>query len=468
MHYMPPAYGPRGDDYVYSDPHRWTAQSHSHSSPAPSTSATGMGFSMYDNAAADIAGYGVSPPTHGVSPPPQTGNGHHSSASGPGRGTRGRGRGRGRPSNVGQHVDVVGADEGDDDDGEGDGPRDERQRYPCPECHKRFNRPSSLRIHMNVHTGAMPFVCPHPGCGRAFNVNSNMRRHFRTHAALAAAAGSLTFSHTNPEQHHMQGAFAAGAEPKRRGRKPGATINKTSVKPVTPPVPTTPMTTAERQRAASPYGHPYPTVATYTPDRPRSPAAASRHAPVSAPTHSFSRDMNSLRYASPLYGALPPQPPGPYACEQFPRGGELGWAWDTGFASPMVGGRHSPHPGRHSPYPPPNSTGDYSKMPGPCNRGEYPPYVRLPPISTFAAPSHGYPSSQSASFPSSAASSHSSPLRRSASASSGPSVASGGYENGAGGEEDAEGEPDEDGPASGANNHVQDWGTQTPGLRGGV
>ncbi|KAF8872527.1 hypothetical protein CPB85DRAFT_1422667 [Mucidula mucida] len=55
------------------------------------------------------------------------------------------------------------------------------RKHICNLCHRGFNRPSSLRIHMNTHTGATPFVCPFPGCGRAFNVNSNMRRHYRHH-----------------------------------------------------------------------------------------------------------------------------------------------------------------------------------------------------------------------------------------------------------------------------------------------
>lgn len=55
------------------------------------------------------------------------------------------------------------------------------KRHQCPHCTKRFNRPSSLRIHVNTHTGARPFQCPHPNCGREFNVNSNMRRHYRNH-----------------------------------------------------------------------------------------------------------------------------------------------------------------------------------------------------------------------------------------------------------------------------------------------
>ncbi|KIK54980.1 hypothetical protein GYMLUDRAFT_48183 [Collybiopsis luxurians FD-317 M1] len=55
------------------------------------------------------------------------------------------------------------------------------KKHVCTECYKRFNRPSSLRIHENTHTGLTPFRCPYPGCGRRFNVSSNMRRHYRKH-----------------------------------------------------------------------------------------------------------------------------------------------------------------------------------------------------------------------------------------------------------------------------------------------
>jgi uncharacterized Zn-finger protein len=39
----------------------------------------------------------------------------------------------------------------DDEDSTG---AEEGKRHACPTCAKRFNRPSSLRIHVNTHTGA--------------------------------------------------------------------------------------------------------------------------------------------------------------------------------------------------------------------------------------------------------------------------------------------------------------------------
>ncbi|PBK59250.1 hypothetical protein ARMSODRAFT_899515, partial [Armillaria solidipes] len=75
------------------------------------------------------------------------------------------------------------------------------RKHVCTICNKRFNRPSSLRIHVNTHTGATPFRCPFPGCGRGFNVNSNMRRHYRNHTnssngSLVLAPSSSPLSHT--------------------------------------------------------------------------------------------------------------------------------------------------------------------------------------------------------------------------------------------------------------------------------
>ncbi|ORX90548.1 hypothetical protein K493DRAFT_317890 [Basidiobolus meristosporus CBS 931.73] len=55
------------------------------------------------------------------------------------------------------------------------------KRHVCHVCHKRFPRPSSLRIHLHTHTGEKPYECEYPGCRRRFSVLSNLRRHQKTH-----------------------------------------------------------------------------------------------------------------------------------------------------------------------------------------------------------------------------------------------------------------------------------------------
>jgi uncharacterized Zn-finger protein len=52
-------------------------------------------------------------------------------------------------------------------------------KYSCLHCHKLFERPSTLKTHMNSHTGERPFGCPNNGCGRSFSVRSNMMRHHK-------------------------------------------------------------------------------------------------------------------------------------------------------------------------------------------------------------------------------------------------------------------------------------------------
>ncbi|KAJ1305311.1 hypothetical protein OPQ81_000333 [Rhizoctonia solani] len=63
-------------------------------------------------------------------------------------------------------------------------------KYECQYCGKRFNRPSSLKIHVNTHTGEKPYQCTFPSCGRRFSVMSNMRRHSRVHNQPPGAPGA--------------------------------------------------------------------------------------------------------------------------------------------------------------------------------------------------------------------------------------------------------------------------------------
>ncbi|KAG9101726.1 hypothetical protein FRC06_002692 [Ceratobasidium sp. 370] len=92
-------------------------------------------------------------------------------------------------------------------------------KYECQYCGKRFNRPSSLKIHVNTHTGEKPYKCSFPSCGRRFSVMSNMRRHSRVHAHQSAPSTSLQpteawrgVSVSGSEDDDEGGASASGAE----------------------------------------------------------------------------------------------------------------------------------------------------------------------------------------------------------------------------------------------------------------
>ncbi|KAI0770864.1 hypothetical protein BC629DRAFT_1595796 [Irpex lacteus] len=73
--------------------------------------------------------------------------------------------------------------------------REHEKRHACAVCGRAFNRPSSLAIHENTHTGAQPYECPFPGCGRKFNVNSNMRRHFRNHTSPSRQTAASPYTY---------------------------------------------------------------------------------------------------------------------------------------------------------------------------------------------------------------------------------------------------------------------------------
>lgn len=78
-------------------------------------------------------------------------------------------------------------------------------KYECTYCGKGFTRPSSLKIHLNSHTGEKPFVCTFEGCGRSFSVLSNMRRHARVHAEASgrqneASGDELSDRHSPTER----------------------------------------------------------------------------------------------------------------------------------------------------------------------------------------------------------------------------------------------------------------------------
>lgn len=56
--------------------------------------------------------------------------------------------------------------------------------HECNICNKKFQRPSTLETHMNVHSGEKPFLCPFLDCKKLFNARSNMLRHLKMHFKL--------------------------------------------------------------------------------------------------------------------------------------------------------------------------------------------------------------------------------------------------------------------------------------------
>ena len=57
--------------------------------------------------------------------------------------------------------------------------KDCNKKHFCRYCEKKFNDPSSLRRHENVHTGERPFKCE--VCDKSFKEISHLKRHEKIH-----------------------------------------------------------------------------------------------------------------------------------------------------------------------------------------------------------------------------------------------------------------------------------------------
>ncbi|KAK3269938.1 hypothetical protein CYMTET_21639 [Cymbomonas tetramitiformis] len=64
---------------------------------------------------------------------------------------------------------------------DGGGGEKMRKMHTCDQCGKVFALPNLLRDHVNMHTGARPYICGKPGCNEAFACRQEYRRHVGKH-----------------------------------------------------------------------------------------------------------------------------------------------------------------------------------------------------------------------------------------------------------------------------------------------
>ena len=57
--------------------------------------------------------------------------------------------------------------------------KDCNKKHSCKYCEKKFNDPSSLRNHENVHTGDRPFKCKY--CEKGFKDYTGLKSHIQSH-----------------------------------------------------------------------------------------------------------------------------------------------------------------------------------------------------------------------------------------------------------------------------------------------
>jgi len=53
--------------------------------------------------------------------------------------------------------------------------------FQCSQCQAKFERSSTLKIHMHTHSAEKPYVCSFEGCKKSFKEKGNMKTHLKIH-----------------------------------------------------------------------------------------------------------------------------------------------------------------------------------------------------------------------------------------------------------------------------------------------
>ncbi|RDB21231.1 Zinc finger protein PLAGL2 [Hypsizygus marmoreus] len=165
------------------------------------------------------------------------------------------------------------------------------KKHACTMCHKRFDRPSTLRKHLLVHTGEKAFVCD--TCGRRFGVASNLNRHVKrcilkpVNAAVTSNKQPTSISDTSNSQPHPPSPTTSNAHSSGSSEQANSPGHQSTSAPSPTrsnnhnmqPQPKTPTAQKRRRRAPSPSRWIPPSLLTFN----LSPPESKKSTPVPLP-----------------------------------------------------------------------------------------------------------------------------------------------------------------------------------------